>query len=48
MFVSHFLGEVQRICDRAACMEQGTIVKVGSTHEVGLHYHGLLGIPLNP
>jgi len=48
VFVSHFLGEVQRICDRAACMEQGTIVKVGSTHEVGLHYHGLLGIPLNP
>jgi ABC-type polysaccharide/polyol phosphate transport system ATPase subunit len=48
VFVSHALGEVQRICDRAACMEHGTVVKVGNTHEVGVHYHGLLGIPLNP
>jgi ABC-type polysaccharide/polyol phosphate transport system ATPase subunit len=45
IFVSHALGEVQRICDRAACMEKGTVVKVGGTHEVGVHYHGLLGIP---
>ena len=44
IFVTHFLSEIQRICDRAACMEGGTVVKVGSTHEVGLHYHGLLGI----
>jgi ABC-2 type transport system ATP-binding protein len=44
VFVSHSLGEVQRICDRAACVEAGTVVKVGSTHEVGLHYHALLGI----
>jgi ABC-type polysaccharide/polyol phosphate transport system ATPase subunit len=48
VFVSHALGEVQRICDRAACMEAGTVVKVGNTHEVGVHYHGLLGIPVNP
>lgn len=46
IFVTHFLSEIQRICDRAACMEGGTIVKVGTTHEVGLHYHGLLGIPV--
>lgn len=45
VFVSHFLGEVQRICDRAACMEGGRVVRVGHPHEVGLHYHGLLGIP---
>jgi ABC-type polysaccharide/polyol phosphate transport system ATPase subunit len=45
VFVTHFLSEIQRICDRAACMEGGTVVKVGSTHEVGLHYHGILGIP---
>ncbi|MBL7952701.1 MAG: ABC transporter ATP-binding protein [Flavobacteriales bacterium] len=44
IFVTHFLSEIQRICDRAACMELGTIVKVGSTHEVGLYYHGILGI----
>jgi ABC-type polysaccharide/polyol phosphate transport system ATPase subunit len=47
LFVSHSLGEVQRLCDRAACMEAGTIVKVGHPHEVGVHYHGLLGIPVN-
>lgn len=46
VFVTHFLSEIQRICDRAACMENGTIVKVGSTHEVGVHYHGILGIPV--
>lgn len=45
VFVTHFLSEIQRICDRAACMEGGTVVKVGSTHEVGLHYHAILGIP---
>ncbi|HQW05410.1 MAG TPA: ABC transporter ATP-binding protein [Flavobacteriales bacterium] len=45
VFVSHMLGEVQRICDRAACVEAGTIVKVGTTHEVGMYYHELLGIP---
>ena len=44
VFVTHFLSEIQRICDRAACMENGTVVKVGTTHEVGMHYHGLLGI----
>ena len=44
VFVSHMLGEVQRICDRAACVEGGTIVKLGSTHEVGMHYHELLGV----
>jgi ABC-type polysaccharide/polyol phosphate transport system ATPase subunit len=47
LFVSHSLGEVQRLCDRAACMEAGTIVKVGHPHEVGVHYHRLLGIPEN-
>ena len=46
VFVTHFLSEIQRICDRAACMEDGTIVKVGSTHDVGVHYHELLGIPV--
>ncbi len=45
VLVSHSLGEVQRICDRAACMEQGTVVAVGHPHEVGLRYHELLGIP---
>jgi len=44
VFVTHMLSEIQRICDRAACMENGTVVKVGNTHEVGVHYHGLLGI----
>lgn len=44
VFVTHFLSEIQRICDRAACMEAGTVVKVGSTHDVGLHYHNILGI----
>ncbi len=45
VLVSHSLGEVQRLCDRAACMEQGRVVKTGNPHEVGIHYHGLLGIP---
>lgn len=45
VFVTHFLSEIQRICDRAACMEAGTVVKVGTTHEVGSHYHALLGLP---
>ncbi len=46
VFVTHILGEIQRVCDRAACMENGTVVLVGGTHEVGVHYHGLLGIPV--
>lgn len=45
VLVSHSLGEVQRVCDRAACMEHGRVVVVGHPHEVGLHYHRLLGIP---
>jgi ABC-type polysaccharide/polyol phosphate transport system ATPase subunit len=45
VLVSHSLGEVQRYCDRAACIEGGVVVKVGHPHEVGLHYHQLLGIP---
>ncbi|MCB0793184.1 MAG: ABC transporter ATP-binding protein [Flavobacteriales bacterium] len=48
VFVSHFLGELQKICDRAACVEKGRIVKIGTTHEVGMHYHGILGIPVDP
>lgn len=44
VLVSHSLAEVQRICGRAACMEQGRVVRVGHPHEVGLHYHRLLGI----
>lgn len=48
VLVSHSLGEVQRLCDRAACMEQGRVVKTGHPHEVGVHYHGLLGIPVAP
>ncbi len=46
VLVSHALGEVQQVCDRAACMEQGRIVRIGHPHEVGLHYHQLLGIPV--
>ncbi|MBK6754831.1 MAG: ABC transporter ATP-binding protein [Flavobacteriales bacterium] len=45
VFVSHSLGEVQKLCDRAGCMEHGRMVKVGGAHEVGLFYHDLLGIP---
>ncbi len=48
VLVSHSLAEVQRVCDRAACMEEGRVVKVGHPHEVGVHYHGLLGIPVTP
>lgn len=44
VFVTHMLSEMQRICDRAACMEKGRVVMVGNTHETGVHYHGLLGI----
>ena len=44
VLVSHSLGEVQRVCDRAACVEDGRIVSVGHPHEVGMHYHQLLGI----
>ena len=46
VFVSHYLGEVQKICDRAACIEAGEVVRVGHPHEVGVHYHELLGIPV--
>jgi ABC-type polysaccharide/polyol phosphate transport system ATPase subunit len=48
VLVSHSLGEVQRVCDRAACVENGRIVIVGHPHEVGSHYHQLLGIPSVP
>lgn len=48
VLVSHSLGEVQRVCDRAACLEDGRIVKIGHPHEVGLLYHQLLGIPTLP
>lgn len=44
VLVSHSLAEVQRLCDRAACLEQGRIVAIGHPHEVGQHYHRLLGI----
>lgn len=44
VLVSHSLGEVQAMCDRAACMEHGRMVMVGHPHEVGLHYHRSLGI----
>lgn len=44
VLVSHALAEVQRLCDRAACMEGGRVVEVGDPHTVGLHYHRLLGI----
>ena len=47
VLVSHSLAEVQQVCDRAACMDGGHMVKVGHPHEVGVHYHGLLGIPVN-
>jgi lipopolysaccharide transport system ATP-binding protein len=46
VLVSHALGEVQRYCDRVACIEGGVVVKVGDPHEVGMHYHALLGIPV--
>lgn len=44
VLVSHSLAEVQRLCDRAACLEAGRVVAVGDTHVVGLQYHRLLGI----
>lgn len=44
VLVSHALSEVQRLCDRAACLERGRVVAVGHPHEVGLRYHALLGI----
>jgi ABC-type polysaccharide/polyol phosphate transport system ATPase subunit len=44
VLVSHSLGEVQRLCDRAACMEAGTLVITGDPHTVGVRYHELLGI----
>ncbi|MBK9700726.1 MAG: hypothetical protein IPO79_11715 [Flavobacteriales bacterium] len=37
---------MQRLCDRAACMEQGHVVKVGARTRSGMFYHGLLGIPV--
>jgi len=39
VFVSHFLSEIQKICTRAACLDNGRIVKVGSVHDVGVHYN---------
>lgn len=39
VFVSHFLSEIQKICTRAACLDEGRIVKVGSVNEVGMHYN---------
>ncbi len=48
VLVSHSLGEVQRVCDRAACLEDGRIVSVGQPHDVGMHYHQLLGITTLP
>lgn len=44
VLVSHSLGEVQRVCDRAACMENGRVVAIGHPHAVGMKYHELLGI----
>jgi lipopolysaccharide transport system ATP-binding protein len=44
LLVSHSLAEVQRICHRAACMEQGRVEIQGDPHAVGLYYHRLLGI----
>ena len=45
VFVSHFLSEIQKICTRAACMDKGRIVKVGSVHEVGQYYNSLFEDP---
>jgi len=44
VLVSHSLAEVQRVCDRAACMEDGRVAITGHPHEVGLYYHRSLGV----
>jgi ABC-type polysaccharide/polyol phosphate transport system ATPase subunit len=46
VLVSHFLSELAKVCDRGACIENGVVQKVGTIHEVGVHYHGILGIPV--
>jgi ABC-2 type transport system ATP-binding protein len=42
VFVSHFLHDVQRLCPRALCMHQGSIVYDGQTEGAIGRYHELL------
>ena len=41
LFVSHSLQEVQRICTRGICINNGVIEKEGDLHTVGLYYNSL-------
>lgn len=41
LFVSHSLQEVQRICTRGLCINNGKIEKEGDLHTVGLYYNSL-------
>lgn len=34
IFVSHSMNEVKRLCERALCLEKGTIIREGSSDEV--------------
>jgi ABC-type polysaccharide/polyol phosphate transport system ATPase subunit len=38
VYVSHHLEELKRICDRAALLKDGVILKVGELDEIGELY----------
>ena len=41
LFVSHSLADVQRICTRGICLNNGIIASQGDLHTVGLYYNSL-------
>jgi ABC-type polysaccharide/polyol phosphate transport system ATPase subunit len=48
VFVSHDAGAVERLCDRAVLLKDGTVFFDGPTHEAIVAYRGLLAGERNP
>jgi ABC-type polysaccharide/polyol phosphate transport system ATPase subunit len=44
LFVSHSLADVQRICTRGICLNEGVIASQGDLHKVGLYYNSLFNV----
>lgn len=42
LFVSHSMGTITQICDRAALLDAGRLLEVGSAKSVAAHYNKLL------
>ncbi len=48
LFVSHDAGAVERLCERAVLLREGSVALDGPTHEAIAHYHALLAEEHDP